>query len=116
MSNELRRWMIIICETMNPKLRAAYRLNGKISVGDVGETHIDLGRVLPYLYPGQDVSRAEVGFVNHKGHFLDRRRAWDYAKDNDLLGKHAASKPDHASRGRPQELDTDDLLVVPKNL
>jgi hypothetical protein len=115
METDLRRW-ITLCEAMNPKLLAAYRLNGKVSVGDMGETHIDLGRILPYLYPGQDVSRAEVGFVNHKGHFLDRQQAWDYAKDNDLLGKHAMSKLDHASRGRPQELDTDDLLIAPKNL
>lgn len=110
------RYFEILTEAMKPKLVVAYKLDGKVTVGDVGQTHIDMGRLLPYLYPGKDVSRAEVGFVNHKGQFLNRRQAWVYATENDLVGDHAKLKMNYANPDRPQELDTDDLLKKAKNL
>lgn len=78
-----------------PFLRPALKYKDKLYKGKEGQQHMD---VIPEaLYPefqkmamsGEDISHYNFGFVNDKGHFLDREKALRYAIDTGLVDKYA---------------------------
>lgn len=79
-------------------LRPALKHGEKLYKGKVGQEHADL--IPDHLYPefqkramsGDDISDFNFGFMNHKGQFLDRQKALDYARDNNLLNPEYADK------------------------
>ncbi len=79
-----------------PFLRPALKYEGKIYKAPVGGEHMDA--IPPDLRPeftrqamsGEDISNFNFGFMNHKGQFLDREKALNYAIDNGLLSPHDA--------------------------
>lgn len=79
-------------------LRPALKHGEKLYKGKVGQEHADL--IPDHLYPefqkramsGEDISEYNFGFMNHKGQFLDRQKALDYARDNNLLNPKYADK------------------------
>lgn len=79
-------------------LRPAMKHGEKIYKGKPGQQHAD---VIPdQLYPdfqkramaGDDISDFQFGFMNHKGQFLDRQKAMDYALEHNLLNPEYAAK------------------------
>lgn len=79
-----------------PFLRPALKYGEKIYKGKPGQQHLD---VLPQeLVPefqklamsGEDISKYNFGFMNHKGQFLDREAALKYAIDEGLMSPHDA--------------------------
>jgi len=79
-----------------PFLRPALKYQGKIYKAPVNGQHLDA--IPPNLrdeftrqaMSGEDISNFNFGFLNHKGHFLDRGDALKYAIDNGLLDPHSA--------------------------
>lgn len=78
-----------------PFLRPALKYKDKLYKGKEGQQHQD---VIPEaLYPefqqmamsGEDISHYNFGFVNDKGHFLDREKALRYAIDTGMVDKFA---------------------------
>lgn len=78
-----------------PSLRPALKYKEKLYKGKPGQEHMD---VIPKeLYPefqkmamsGEDISHYNFGFVNDKGHFLNREDALKYGIDNGLIDPHA---------------------------
>jgi len=74
-----------------PFLRPALKHNGKIYKGKEGQQHLD---VLPKeleadfnqkAMTGEDISHYNFGFMNHKGQFLNREAALDYAVKEGLI-------------------------------
>jgi hypothetical protein len=61
-------------------LRTALKHKDKIYKGHQGEGHIDLAA--RHSIPDNESNR---GFVNHKGHFLNRNKALPYARTNGLF-------------------------------
>jgi hypothetical protein len=79
---------------------------GKVYKGDLGQIHWDV--VKQNNVTGEEGTNwrdnpdYQTGFVNHKGHFLNRKRALDYAIENDLLHPNAVRYL--ASDNAPDEL------------
>lgn len=79
-----------------PFLRPALKYKDKIYKGKPGQEHLDV--LPPELVPefqrlamsGEDISHYNFGFLNHKGHFLDRESALKYAIDEGLMSPHDA--------------------------
>lgn len=78
-----------------PSLRPALKYKEKLYKGKPGQEHMD---VIPAnLYPefqkmamsGEDISHYNFGFVNDKGHFLNREDALKYGIDNGLIDPQA---------------------------
>ena len=78
-----------------PFLRPALKYEGKIYKAPVGGEHLD---ALPahladefhkQAMSGEDISNFNFGFMNHKGQFLDREKALDYAIKEGLIDQHA---------------------------
>src|SRR6266705_1018146 len=78
-----------------PFLRPALKYKDKLYKGKEGQQHLD---VIPKeIYPeferqamtGEDLSNFKFGFINEKGHFLDREAALKHAIDTGLIDKHA---------------------------
>ena len=78
-----------------PSLRPALKYKDRLYKGKEGQQHMD---VIPEaLYPefqkmamsGEDISHYNFGFVNDKGHFLDREAALKYAVDTGMVDKFA---------------------------
>lgn len=74
-----------------PMLRPALKYQEKIYKAKEGQQHLD---ALPpelqdtfqkMAMSGEDISHFNFGFINHKGHFLQREDALKYAIDNGLL-------------------------------
>lgn len=74
-----------------PFLRPALKYQGKIYKAPVGGQHLD---ALPpelvdtfnkMAMSGEDISHFDFGFMNHKGQFLNRDRALDYAIKEGLI-------------------------------
>lgn len=58
----------------------------RIYRGQPGQMHHDVAKDNGFLGVGWKLDpRLQLGFINHKGHFLDRTRALDYAKHHDML-------------------------------
>jgi len=74
-----------------PMLRPALKYNGKIYKAPVDGQHLDA--LPPELYnefqklamSGEDINHYNFGFMNHKGQFLDREKALDYAVKEGLV-------------------------------
>jgi hypothetical protein len=61
-------------------LRSAVRYGGRIFKGDQGEPHIMVAkRHLPFSHLVKVNQDKDFGFVNHKGHYLNRQQAGEYA-------------------------------------
>lgn len=79
-----------------PMLRPALKYNNKIYKAPIGGQHLDaLPKELVNDFhekamTGEDISHYNFGFMNHKGQFLDRQKALDYAIENGLLDPHSA--------------------------
>ncbi len=79
-----------------PFLRPALKYQGKIYKAPVGGAHLDA--IPADVYPeftrqamnGEDITNFNFGFMNHKGQFLDREKALDYAIKEGLLDPHSA--------------------------
>jgi len=78
-----------------PFLRPALKYENKIYKAPIGGQHLD---ALPeHLYNdfqqkamnGEDINHYNFGFMNHKGQFLDREKALDYAVKEGLVDPHA---------------------------
>jgi hypothetical protein len=72
-------------DAVEPYLRSAIKHKGKLYIGSQGEYH---GHVVKKagLDPQDDQGEPHVrGFVNHKGHFIDRYKAMDYAQKHGLV-------------------------------
>jgi hypothetical protein len=78
-----------------PFLRPALKYKDKLYKGKDGQQHLD---VIPEsVYPefqqkamsGQDINEFKFGFVNDKGHFLDREAALRYGIDTGLVDPQA---------------------------
>jgi hypothetical protein len=73
-----------------PGLVPAIRVDGKVYAGR--GTHLDvLNKVPPELRPKAAADANSRGFVTEDGRFLSRRKAQDYAVDNDLIREDAPS-------------------------
>jgi hypothetical protein len=78
-----------------PSLRPALKHNGKLYKGKPGMEHQDI--IPDSLYndfqkkamSGQDLAEYNFGFVNDKGHFLNREDALKYGIDNGLIDPQA---------------------------
>jgi hypothetical protein len=79
-----------------PFLRPALKYEGKIYKAPEGGQHLD---ALPahladefqkQAMSGEDISNFNFGFMNHKGQFLDREKALDYAIQQGLMSPHDA--------------------------
>ena len=78
-----------------PLLRPALKFEGKIYKAPVGGQHLDA--LTPEMYTafqkkamaGDDINHYEFGFMNHKGQFLDRQKALDYAIKEGMVDEHA---------------------------
>ena len=87
--------------------------NGKISIGMAGATHGATAKRhgIKDVFTDSDL---ETGYVDRKGEFMDRRKAYKFAHQNFLLSKTAAKDayemyskyPDQYDK---QPLDTTDL-------
>jgi hypothetical protein len=81
-----------------PFLRPALKMGDKIYKAPVGGEHIDaLPQNLRSDYyndalAGNDISKYNFGFMNHKGQFLDREKALDYAVNEGLVDPSAAKQ------------------------
>lgn len=81
-----------------PFLRPALKYNEKIYKAPANGTHLDA--IPPEVYPeferqamsGEDISNFNFGFMNHKGQFLDRQKALEYAVDQGLIDPHDANQ------------------------
>lgn len=79
----------------SPFLRPALKYENKIYKAPVGGQHLDaLPEHLADMFQkqamsGEDISNFNFGFMNHKGQFLDREKALDYAIKEGLLDPHA---------------------------
>ena len=76
---------------------------GRIFRGKSGEYHHDVAEVNGFFGVNwRDNPELVTGFVNHKGQFLTRERALDYAIENDLL--HDMAKEYMSGEDVPAEL------------
>lgn len=78
-----------------PSLRPALKYKDRLYKGKEGQQHMD---VIPEaLYPefqkmamsGEDISHYNFGFVNDKGHFMDREAALKYGIDSGIIDPQA---------------------------
>ena len=91
-----------------PSLRAAIRHNDRIYRAAPGETHLEALRAVPVEGRTEANLWADRGYVNHKGHFLDREEAQNYALENGLLDHPKAPSWSKSSR----ELISENLADV----
>lgn len=74
-----------------PSLRPALKYMDKIYKAKAGEQHLDaIPKELQDVFQkqalsGEDISNFNFGFINHKGHFLQREDALKYAIDHGIL-------------------------------
>lgn len=74
-----------------PFLRPALKYEGKIYKAPVNGQHLDalpdnlVNQFHQDAMSGEDISKYNFGFMNHKGQFLDREKALDYAIKEGLL-------------------------------
>ena len=79
-----------------PFLRPALKYKEKIYKAPPGGQHLDAlpAELAPEFQrmamSGEDISHYNFGFMNHKGHFLDREAALKYAIDEGLMSPHDA--------------------------
>lgn len=79
-----------------PFLRPALKYQGKIYKAPMGGQHMDAipqnlqAEFTRQAMSGEDISNFNFGFLNHKGHFLNREDALKYAIDEGLLSPHDA--------------------------
>ena len=79
-----------------PFLRPALKYKDKIYKAPAGGQHLDAlpAELAPEFQrmamSGEDISHYNFGFMNHKGHFLDREAALKYAIDEGLMSPHDA--------------------------
>lgn len=81
-----------------PFLRPALKYEGKIYKAPMGGQHLDA--IPKEIYPefqrqamsGEDISNFNFGFMNHKGHFLNREDALDYAVKEGLIDPRDANQ------------------------
>jgi hypothetical protein len=74
-------------------LRTAVRSSaGRVFKGHQGERHVDLARrkmslddVIDFHSKLQKGVDKDIGFVDHHGHYLDRNKAGEYAKEYNLI-------------------------------
>ncbi len=76
-----------------PRLLTAIKHEGKIIKGRQGEAHPKLAErsgvyekdARQELYDRRQAGNEVEGFINHKGHFLDRDKAREYAREHNLI-------------------------------
>jgi hypothetical protein len=74
-----------------PSLRPALKYGDKVYKAKAGEQHLDaIPKELQDTFQkqalsGEDISNFNFGFINHKGHFLQREDALKYAIDHGIL-------------------------------
>lgn len=81
-----------------PFLRPALKYNEKIYKAPHNGTHLDA--IPPELYPeferqamsGEDISHFNFGFMNEKGHFLDRQKALEHGINSGLIDSHMGNQ------------------------
>jgi hypothetical protein len=77
--------------------------SGRIFRGQRGQMHHDVAQANGFFGVGwKDNPALQLGFINHKGQFIDRMRALDYAQQHDLL--HPMAQRYIATDGTPAEL------------
>lgn len=77
--------------------------NNKIYRGTPGQMHHDVAAEHGFFRVGwKNDPKLMLGFMNHKGHFLDRRRALAYAQNHDML--HSMARRYIGTDGTPAEL------------
>jgi hypothetical protein len=80
----------------SPFLRPALKYEGKIYKAPMGGQHMDAipkdlqAEFTRQAMSGEDISNFDFGFMNHKGHFINREEAMKYAVDNGLIDPHDA--------------------------
>ena len=77
-----------LLEDIEPSLVPAIiqRSTGKIFKGEPGSYHHTIAEKNGFFNPGwKESGNFELGFINHKGHFLNRKKALDYAAKHDLI-------------------------------
>ena len=80
-----------------------HRPTNKIYRGKPGQMHHDVAQYNGLFGVGwKDNPELQLGFINHKGQFLDRTRALDYAQRHDML--HDMARRYIATDGAPAEL------------
>jgi hypothetical protein len=73
-----------ILQEEEPHLRASIKHKGILHKGKIGETHAQLaGR--KGIGSIDNMPYDSLGYVNEKGHYLDRGKAANYARDNNLF-------------------------------
>lgn len=91
-----------------PFLRPALKYEGKIYKAPMGGQHLDAlplevrNTYMRQALNGDDISNFDFGFMNHKGQFLNREAALDYAVEQGLVDPATA---------RQGALTTDNLLM-----
>lgn len=82
----------------DPYLRSAVKHGGKLHLGNQGEPHADI------IHKHKAFDNYTKGYVNHKGHFLDSKKANEYAAKHDLHDQGEVNR-----YGRPSVLVTHSL-------
>lgn len=86
-----------------PSLSPAVKRSGHIFRGKPGQMHHDVAQANGFFGVGwKDEPDTQLGFINHKGHFIDRVRALDYAQQHDML--HDMARRYIGTEGTPAEL------------
>jgi len=91
-----------------PFLRPALKYEGKVYKAPTGGQHLDAlppevrNTYMRQALNGDDISNFDFGFMNHKGQFLNREAALDYAVEQGLVDPATA---------RQGALTTDNLLM-----
>jgi hypothetical protein len=96
-----------------PSLAPAIKFlpTGQIFRGRPGQLHHDVGTAHGLFGVGwKDNPNLLLGFIDHKGRFLDRSRALEYARQHDLL--HDMAQRYIATDGTPAELGASFLKPV----
>jgi hypothetical protein len=92
-----------------PSLIAAVRdpVSRRIARGiDGRDIHARIGQ---RHFPDHRPDKLDHGFINHKGHYLDRVAAFSYAADNGLLNSGGEYLHKWVASSNPKELDSDHL-------
>jgi hypothetical protein len=99
-----------------PHLRPAVKIGGKVYAADLGGTHMDaLSKAKADLSPTEYGRAARDdstrGYVTHKGGFLDRFKAFNFAQKNGLIDpKYQNWFGEYFTNGRPYELPSEVLM------
>jgi hypothetical protein len=92
-------------EEAEPSLAPAVknRTSKRIFRGMPGQMHHDVAQANGFFGVGwKDNPELQLGFINHKGQFIDRNRALNYAQQHDMLTPMAQRYI--AADGTPAEL------------